>query len=461
MNRPDSGNRLAAASARIRSAMRRRGFVKGASSGQTGTRPFTRVIARSRGHITGKATKRNKRPAPPVPRKPRRPKRATDSSAKGIMKAPRRMSERRTRTVGRNDSTRLSGKSTRLSLKGGSRNGFRGNQKIGANRLPAGRNTGRRDSLDVRSVSGLPESIQPPYSDTKALGPDMPNVSETAPIPAHSQVEETGFAPSPSTASDTSSAHHRMPPGEPDALPLPAVKTNIRHGIPLLSVIIPVMNERRTIGRVIREAGKIHPSVEVIVVANGSIDGSAAIARRNGARVIEYRRPLGHDVGRSIGARAARGEVLLFIDGDMVVPASQLRPFVQAVTDRGIDVALNDYSGPTDKINIHSVVLAKHALNELLGRPELKGTSLTAVPHAINREALHAIGVESLSVPPLAHAKAVRMGLKVVAVHHVNVGRLNPPRLKRERTNSLEKLIVGDHLEAIGWLMESIGDREG
>jgi glycosyltransferase involved in cell wall biosynthesis len=190
----------------------------------------------------------------------------------------------------------------------------------------------------------------------------------------------------------------------------------------------------------------------VIVVVNGSTDGSAAVARRHGARVIEYPEALGHDVGRSIGASAARGQVLLFIDGDMVIPASELRPFVDAVRWNGIDVALNDYSGPTNRTSVHGVVLAKHALNALLNRPDLQGTSMTAVPHAISRRALETIGAEALSVPPLAHAKAVHLGLRVSAVRHINVGKLNMPRVKRERTNSLEKLIVGDHLEAIEWL---------
>ncbi|QHW35238.1 glycosyltransferase [Paenibacillus rhizovicinus] len=233
------------------------------------------------------------------------------------------------------------------------------------------------------------------------------------------------------------------------------------HGEPLVSVIIPVMNERRTIGRVIREAKRVHPSTEVIVVANGSKDGSAAIARSSGARVIAYDEPLGHDVGRGVGANAAKGKALLFIDGDMVIPAAQLRPFVTSILQGETDVALNDYSGPTDKHAVHSVVLAKHALNALLGRSDLKGTSMTAVPHAVSRRALEMIGAEALAVPPLAQARAVRLGCKVGAVKHINVGKLNLLRKKRERTNPLELLIVGDHLEAIDWLARHSDERGG
>ncbi|WP_314002790.1 glycosyltransferase [uncultured Paenibacillus sp.] len=219
-----------------------------------------------------------------------------------------------------------------------------------------------------------------------------------------------------------------------------------------VSVIIPVMNERRTIAAVIRQAKRVHKDAEVIVVANGTRDGSDAIAKAAGARVISFREPLGHDVGRSVGAQAANGRILLFIDGDMVIKAEDLRPFVRAIED-GADVALNDYHGPTRMRRVHGVVLAKHALNTILGRSDLGGASPTAVPHALGRRALQAVGADALAVPPLALAKAVKAGLDIRLPHFVDVGKRNPLRRKRERARPLEPLIVGDHLEALHWWM--------
>lgn len=229
---------------------------------------------------------------------------------------------------------------------------------------------------------------------------------------------------------------------------------------PYVSVVIPVMNERRTLGRVIAEARRVHPRTEVIVVANGSTDGSLGIVRRSGARVLSYPRPLGHDVPRAVGAREARGDVLLFIDADMVVPAAKLRKFVDAVSG-GVDVALNDYSGPVNKVAVHGVVLAKHALNVLFGRADLQGASMTAIPHALSRRALERIGASALAVPPLAQTMAIREGLKVQRAVRVDVGRLNRLRTRRERRRSLEPLIVGDHLEAIQWWLKSTDHRGG
>src|SRR6202022_1091065 len=95
------------------------------------------------------------------------------------------------------------------------------------------------------------------------------------------------------------------------------VVLKIRNSLqPKVSVVIPVMNERRTLASVIQQVHRIHADTEVIVVVNGSTDGSLKLAKRMGARVIAFDFPLGHDVGRSIGAAAAKGEIILFTDGD-------------------------------------------------------------------------------------------------------------------------------------------------
>ncbi|WP_281889197.1 glycosyltransferase [Paenibacillus sp. YYML68] len=236
-----------------------------------------------------------------------------------------------------------------------------------------------------------------------------------------------------------------------------------RHGSAArVSIIIPVMNERRTLAAVLREAKKVSPH-EIIVVANGSTDGSGSLAESLGARVISIAEPLGHDVGRSVGARHATGDVLLFLDGDMVIAARKLKPFIRAVQS-GCDVALNRYLGPIGAKRTHPVVLAKHALNAALKRPDLAGASMTTVPHAISRRALMTIGAEALTVPPKAQVLAILSGLKVRAVHLVGVGKLNKARNRPKSSEGMDvlgSLIVGDHLEAMRVLIQTAGERGG
>jgi len=244
------------------------------------------------------------------------------------------------------------------------------------------------------------------------------------------------------------------------ARPVPEAPAPVNHSEPWVSVIIPAMNEARTIARAISGARGVHPRCEVIVIANGSADGTEDIARLCGARVVSYPEPLGHDVGRSIGAEIAKGEILLFTDGDLALTAAQLRPFVTAVSE-GVDVALNDYSGPVYRSRPHPVVVSKHVLNILLQRPDLKGCSMTAVPHALSRRALEVLGSSLLSKPPLAHANAVIEGLQVKPVHLVPVGKINAVRRKREGMDPLQKLVIDDHLEAVALLHQRRGTRAG
>lgn len=239
-----------------------------------------------------------------------------------------------------------------------------------------------------------------------------------------------------------------------------AVVAIVNHPNPYVSVIIPAMNEAQTIADVISRASRVHPRCEVIVVVNGSADQTAEIAHSLGAHVISYELPLGHDAGRSVGAEAAKGEILLFTDGDLVISAVDLRPFVTAVSG-GADIALNDYSGPVRKLSPHPVVLSKHALNILLGRPDLKGCSMTAVPHAISRKALEVLGSDLLSRPPMAHAKAVLSGMRVEAAHKVPVGKLNAVRRKENGKDPLQQLVTADHLEAVSLLLDQRGNRAG
>ncbi|GAB6991518.1 glycosyltransferase family 2 protein [Paenibacillus pini] len=241
---------------------------------------------------------------------------------------------------------------------------------------------------------------------------------------------------------------------------VPTVQVTVNSTEPVVSIIIPAMNEERTIADVIKQARLVHSEQEVIVVANGCTDRTATIAASMGATVIWHEQALGHDVGRTVGTQAAKGSVLLYLDGDMRIAAKHLRPFVNAVLS-GTDVALNRYSGPVQQTKAHPVVLAKHVLNTMLARSDLKGASMTAVPHALSRHAVDTLGAECLSVPPVALAKATTSGLIIETVHEVSVGRMNRKRRKLGEIDPLQPLVIQDHLQALQWVISQNGPRCG
>ncbi|WP_144572934.1 glycosyltransferase family 2 protein [Bacillus cereus] len=224
-----------------------------------------------------------------------------------------------------------------------------------------------------------------------------------------------------------------------------------------LSVIIPVQNEEETIEQVILEARKIEP-LEIIVVVNGSTDQTANIAKRLGVTIIEYNERLGHNVGRAIGALEATGDILLFIDGDFSVSGSNLHHFTKAVS-AGVDIALNDLN-PMLHPPFYVVDVVKYMLNLAYNRPELSNGSLVAIPHAMSRSCLDAIGWESLLCPSLAQVKAILQGYRVECVHYVDVVKPNRIRLKENVSHNGHPpavlRIIGDHVEALSYLIEQL-----
>ncbi|MGO4548357.1 glycosyltransferase family 2 protein [Paenibacillus sp. 2TAB23] len=219
-----------------------------------------------------------------------------------------------------------------------------------------------------------------------------------------------------------------------------------------LSVIIPAQNEERTIGRVILEAKRLSP-IEIIVIVNGSTDQTEVIAKQLGAATIVYQEPLGTDVGRSIGAYAASGDTLLFLDSDFCIPWGELAPFCNAVLE-ACDLAVNRLDHHLGmRMPWNAVTALKASLNTALGRSDLANASLVSVPFAMNRKALEAIHWSTLLCPPKAYALGMLAGLCIKPVHTVEVDRLNRYRPHKhskagEEQSHAAMQIIGDHLEA-------------
>jgi glycosyltransferase involved in cell wall biosynthesis len=227
-----------------------------------------------------------------------------------------------------------------------------------------------------------------------------------------------------------------------------------------IGAVITAMNEEKAIPGVLEQLGRL-PLDETVVVVNGSADHTFWSARNlSGGIVVHYMRPLGHDVGRAIGAKLIRSDIVLFLDGDFPIYAEHLVPYIHAV-ERGADVALNDITPYIDVFaGRDPVTIVKEMLNRSLGREDLHANSLTAVPHALSRKAIDTIGCANLMVPPKAQALAVRNGLRIETAMSVDVISKNRVRDKNSgRDNAVSHLIIGDHLEALELLMRTDGAR--
>ena len=87
---------------------------------------------------------------------------------------------------------------------------------------------------------------------------------------------------------------------------------------PLVSCIIPVFNAERFLDEAVRSAlAQTYPALEIIVVNDGSTDGSEAVLAKYQSRVACILQPnRGEAAARNTGVRAARGEFVAFLDAD-------------------------------------------------------------------------------------------------------------------------------------------------
>ncbi|TLS51974.1 glycosyltransferase [Paenibacillus antri] len=252
------------------------------------------------------------------------------------------------------------------------------------------------------------------------------------------------------------------------AMPLPIVSrprprpSSALYGGERLSVIVPAQNEEATIRSCIREAKKIEP-YEIIVVVNGSSDRTLSIAAEEGATTLHFPERLGNDVGRAVGAFAATGDILLFIDGDFAVPAAHLYRYAKAVSS-GVDLALNDLNHYLDiRFPYNLVTACKYGVNLTLNRKDLGVGSFIAVPHAVHRRAADRIGRETFLSPVKAQVKGLLLGCSAGNVARTDVDRMNRIRPEEHFAASghppAVERIVGDHAEGIRYLTETVGER--
>lgn len=85
-----------------------------------------------------------------------------------------------------------------------------------------------------------------------------------------------------------------------------------------VSLIIPAYNEEKTIGKVINVAKKVKLLDEIIIVDDCSADSTKSIAKKYNAKVISHKTNLGKGSAISTGIKKAKGDILVFIDADIV-----------------------------------------------------------------------------------------------------------------------------------------------
>ena len=106
-----------------------------------------------------------------------------------------------------------------------------------------------------------------------------------------------------------------------------------------ISVVIPARNEALALAALLPEIRRYATDAELIVIDDGSTDETRAVAEAAGARVISHPYPMGNGAAIKTGARAAKGEIIVFMDGDGQHHPQDI-PYLLEKIDAGYDMAV-------------------------------------------------------------------------------------------------------------------------
>lgn len=208
-----------------------------------------------------------------------------------------------------------------------------------------------------------------------------------------------------------------------------------------LSVVLPVYNEEEMLKNVLKQIKKVNV-LEIIVVANGCTDASVKIAKEEGCTVKVVEKRLSPHEARMEGAKAAKGDAVLFVDGDIILSASELERFVQPLLFEHSDVVLNKWEKTKMNAFNRSELTWSTVLHHALGKPHRANACLKA-PYGL----LVSVLKNHWELPPLSLFVTFLTQYRVsshITIETQGKGSFRPfdrPLRSRERIQSYQQLL--------------------
>lgn len=182
-----------------------------------------------------------------------------------------------------------------------------------------------------------------------------------------------------------------------------------------ISVIVPVHNKPSELSQCLRALSEcLGQPCELIVVDDQSTENISEIAGRYGARFFRTPQRGGPALARNIGAKHARGEILLFVDADVVVPRDTLNIVRQCFGEAPNLVALfgsyDDEPACTDFFSLYKNLM--HHYVHQSSNPD--AVTFWAGCGAVRRTAFETLGGFDTEKYPLSSIEDIELGVRLI-----------------------------------------------
>lgn len=185
-----------------------------------------------------------------------------------------------------------------------------------------------------------------------------------------------------------------------------------------IAVLIPAYNEAQRIGDTVTAARSIPGVTRVIVIDDGSEDGTDHIAQLAGAKVIRMAGQAGKGGALEAGAkRVENADIVLLLDGDLGASAQQGALLLAPLMEGTADMSIAAFPRPTGKAGFGLVKrLAQWGINRYGG--PLEATAPLSGQRALTRECLELTRpfAAGYGVEVALTVRALRKGMRVVEV---------------------------------------------
>jgi glycosyltransferase involved in cell wall biosynthesis len=111
-----------------------------------------------------------------------------------------------------------------------------------------------------------------------------------------------------------------------------------------ISFILPAKNEEAGLAATLPRLRALYPRAEIVLVDDGSTDRTGAVAEESGVRVLRSPYSMGNGAAIKRGARAATGEILVFMDADGQHEPADVQLLLEQI-NLGYDMAVGARDG--------------------------------------------------------------------------------------------------------------------